>query len=274
MTDPFLHALVLQLRAAGPGSLTPHLGHQAQALFLGLVDQVDPEVAARLHADKQGARSYTVAPLRLPRVQQERLPFRAGDRLSLRVALLRGELFAPFMQAVFGLGVQPALQLGQMHFVLDGVCGTPDRDPWAGYSDWPTLLAAARPATYLELEFATPTAVSQGEDTHGRPRVEVLPLPTTIFLSIARRWNDLAPEPVELDAVRAAAETTLVADYRTHTTTVQMANKTTKGFMGRVGYELRGDAEQRRLLALLADASFFLGVGMKTARGMGLCRRI
>ncbi len=28
------------------------------------------------------------------------------------------------------------------------------------------------------------------------------------------------------------------------------------------------------LLTLLADAVFFLGVGMKTARGMGLCRRI
>jgi hypothetical protein len=28
------------------------------------------------------------------------------------------------------------------------------------------------------------------------------------------------------------------------------------------------------VLSLLADAVFYLGVGMKTARGMGLCRRI
>ncbi|MGB9634607.1 MAG: CRISPR system precrRNA processing endoribonuclease RAMP protein Cas6, partial [Chloroflexaceae bacterium] len=47
-----------------------------------------------------------------------------------------------------------------------------------------------------------------------------------------------------------------------------------KGFVGTVAYELPVNPEQARVLALLADAALFLGVGIKTARGMGLCRRL
>lgn len=273
MIDPSLHALVLELRAAQAGSLTPNPGHQAQALFLDLLHQVDSALATRLHADQYGARSYTVTPLRLPRPRHDRLPFAAGEPAVLRVALLRADLFAPVMGALLQQGLRPTLRLGQMQFGLGMVYGTPAAHPWAGYTAWESLMEQAAPATQLSLEFATPTAVSQGDDAHGRPKVELLPIPATIFGSIARRWNDLAPIQLDPAAIRAASETVVVADHDIRTTTVQMGNTTTKGFLGMVRYELRGTTEQRHLLTLLADAAFFLGVGMKTARGMGLCRR-
>ncbi|GAC1651603.1 MAG: hypothetical protein NVS4B8_26650 [Herpetosiphon sp.] len=273
MVNPFIHALVVRLQAAEMGTLTPHFGHHAQALFLSLLQRSDPQLSTQLHASGAGARHYTVAPLRLPPMHHARLPFRPGDRLSLRITLLRGDLFAPFMNTLLNL-CQHKVQLGQLHFMLEDVCGTSELDSWAGYSDWLTLRTAACPTSYLALEFATPTAVSRGQDEHGRPQVELLPLPSTIFSSIARRWNAFAPEPLDLEAVQVAATTVLAASYQLQTSVVHMSNQTTKGFVGHVGYELRGDVEQRRLLAMLADAVFFLGIGMKTARGMGLCRRL
>lgn len=278
MAEPALHALVLDLRAAGPGSLTPFPGHQAQALFLQLVQAADPDLAAALHADGQATRHYTVAPLRLPRVRGGRRPFVAGEQLQLRVALLQPGLFGTVVQALLQLGVAADLRLGQMAFALHEVRGTAQSDPWAGFGDWATLAQEARPSPHISLEFATPTAISQsmetGPDGKSRPRNQLLPLPAAIFGSLARRWNDRAPTPLDLDAVRAAAETALVADYTLRTATVEMATSTIKGFYGTVRYECRGDAEARRLLSLLADAAFFLGVGVKTARGMGLCRRV
>lgn len=276
MTDHHLHALVLRLRAVAPGSLMPHVGHQLQAMFLKLLQEVSPAVAAQLHADKQGLRWYTVAPLRLPRLHNDRLPLRLGETISARITLLQGELFGTVMHALLQQTAQARLTVGQLAFTLDEVAGTAERDPWAGWTTWETLATAARPAQYINLQFATPTAIGQGSDDAGKPRVELLPQPAAIFASLARRWNDLAPAELHTDlaAVRAAAETALVADYELRTITVAMAKGLTKGFYGQVSYELRGSEAQRQLLAQLADASLFLGVGMKTARGMGLCRRL
>jgi CRISPR-associated endoribonuclease Cas6 len=97
-----------------------------------------------------------------------------------------------------------------------------------------------------------------------------------VWGSLARRWNTAAPKELgfELSDVEAAAKTALVAEYELRSAMLQMGQSTLKGFVGRVRYELRGTPEQRRVLAGLADAAFYLGVGAKTARGMGLCRRV
>lgn len=78
---------------------------------------------------------------------------------------------------------------------------------------------------------------------------------------------------LDLDAVRAAAADTLVARYWAESAEINLGKGPQKGFVGTVAYELPTNPVPARLLALLADAALFLGVGMKTARGMGLCRR-
>lgn len=278
MPHPNLFALVLDLRAAGSGSLPLYPGHQMQALFLQLLAAINPGLAAELHADTHGARSYTIAPLRLPRSRGDTVMVAAGDQVALRVTLLDGAIFGPFTNALLQQSVHPTLRLGNVPFTLAEVRGTAGSDPWAGFADWEALVSGAAPVPTLTLEFATPTAVSQGTDVAAggreRPRVQLLPFAPAIFGSLARRWNDLAPTRFELDAVKIAAETALVSDYELRSSTVQMGTSTVKGFSGWVRYEVRGNSEQQRLLALLADAAFYLGVGAKTARGMGLCRRV
>jgi CRISPR-associated endoribonuclease Cas6 len=47
------------------------------------------------------------------------------------------------------------------------------------------------------------------------------------------------------------------------------------GFVGRVTYGLMAENEAARCqLNTLADFAFYAGVGMKTAMGMGQCRRV
>jgi CRISPR-associated endoribonuclease Cas6 len=103
----------------------------------------------------------------------------------------------------------------------------------------------------------------------------LLPAPEAVFPSIARRWNELAPANLafDLDAIKAAADDTLVSRYALETVQISLGKGPQKGFVGLCSYELPADSEQRRALTLLANAVFYLGVGMKTARGMGLCRR-
>ncbi|HEU5014796.1 MAG TPA: CRISPR system precrRNA processing endoribonuclease RAMP protein Cas6 [Roseiflexaceae bacterium] len=271
---PDLYALVIRLmpETGGPAPETP--GHQLQALFFELVRQVDPELANTLHADA-ASKHFTVAalPPASSRPAERSTVKGRQDTLALRVTLLHADLFAPFTRALLEQTARPALRLGSTPLRITEACGTPESDPWAGFGTWTTLHAAAQATERLTLRFVTPTAFSQGEDA-GRKRVGVLPDPETVFGSLLRRWNALAPMQLDEAAVRQAAARAVIADYEMRTTTFALGKAPQVGFVGRCRYELRGDPDERRQLALLADAAFYLSVGMKTTRGMGLCRRV
>ncbi len=269
MTDfPDLYAFVVRLHAiGGEPSPRPH-GHGVQALFLDLVRQVAPAIAEQLHADAP-SKPYTVAVL----------PQRSRALVELRISLLRADLFQPFVQAMLQqMPGEAPLRLGQARLRLGDVIGTPapQGHPWAGYSSFADLHSNAEPVHTVALEFAAATAIGQGARPDGKQRLALLPDPALIFPSLAKRWNELAPARLRLDpeAVRVAAADTLVTRYRAESTEINLGKGPQKGFVGIVAYELPTDETEARLLALLADAALYLGVGMKTARGMGLCRRL
>jgi CRISPR-associated endoribonuclease Cas6 len=264
--DPDLYALVLQLAPEQHRAPPAAPGHQVQALFFELVRQVNPELANDLHASAPG-KPFTVAVL--PRTGRSHL-------LEVRVALLATALWQPVVQALFQQIARPALRLGSTPLVVRDVPGTPGSHPWAGFDSYAALAAAVEPAPKLTLEFVTPTAISQGTDARGRKKLELLPLPGAVFGALLRRWNLLAPPTLRLDTALAEAawRATLVSDHRIQTRTEQMKSGPQKGFVGQCTYELPPDLAQQRVLTLLADAAFYLGVGAKTTRGMGLCRRV
>jgi CRISPR-associated endoribonuclease Cas6 len=267
MSDfPDLYAFVVQLRPVGGPAPRPQ-GHGAQALFLDLLGQVAPAVAEALHADAQ-SKPYTVGVL----------PGRQRDLIELRVSLLHSGLFQPFVHAMLRQMPGGELRLGQARLALGDVIGTPapQGHPWAGYGSFADLHARAAPAHTVALEFASATAIGQASRPDGRQRLGILPTPEIIFPSLARRWNDLAPPDLALDMeqVRAASLDAMVTRHRIESTDINLGKGPQKGFVGAVAYELPADPAQSRLLALLADAALFLGVGMKTARGMGMCRRM
>ena len=273
MTDfPDLYAFVLRLQPERGGPLPDPRGHGAQALFLDLVRAVDPALAEQLHADAP-SKPYTVAVLP---GQGYRSKGQESGTVELRVAFTRPDLFPIVTHALLRRLPGEPLRLGQARLQLADVFGTPGHHPWAGYGTFTDLAANARPAATLTLAFATPTAFSQGERTDGRQRLGLLPTPEIVFTSIARRWNELAPPALRLDMdlVDAAARDTLVSRYELASAQINLGKGPQKGFVGLCTYELPSNAQQARLLSLLADAVFYLGMGMKTARGMGLCRRI
>lgn len=270
MSDsPDLYALVLRLRAASGHPPPTALGHGAQALFLALVRQVDPSLAAQLHADAP-SKPFTVAVL--PGVQRAR----RSAEIELRVTFTRPDLFPPVTQALLRQTIAATLRLGSVALELTDVFGTPDSHPWAGYDTFAGLQERVQPAPQLTLEFAAPAAFSQGSRADGRARLGLLPTPEAVFSSLARRWNELAPSRLGLDlaAVRLAADDTLVSRYRIESAQFSLGKGPQKGFVGVCTYEPPTDRDQARLVTLLADAAFYLGVGMKTARGMGLTRRL
>lgn len=267
---PDLYALVLCLQPERGGPPADPRGHGAQALFLDLVRQVDPELAEQLHANAP-SKPYTVAVL--PAHQ----PAPRGDNLvQLRVSFTRSELFPTISRALLERLPEAPLRLGRAQLTLAEVLGTPGSHPWAGFGAFAELVEQSQPVHALTLEFATPAAFAQATRDDGRQRVSLLPTPEAVFGSIGRRWNELAPPDLALDpaAISAATNDTLVSRYVLETAQINLGKGPQKGFVGRCTYELPADQPLAYLISLLANAVFYLGVGMKTARGMGLCRRM
>lgn len=271
-TSTDLSAIVLQLRVCADGTIPAYFGHQAQALILELIRQTDPALAHVLHQDST-VKPYTVAPLMpLRSIHEGRIALHTGATLLLRIALLHHELLTPCLHTLQQPHENIPIRLGSLQLSLINIHSTPAEDPWANTSSFTTLAEESYPARRLIFHFITPTAFSLANDSHGQKRVGVLPDPHSVFGSLLRRWNALAPTPLdETSAARALAQT-LIAEYDLRTTAFPMGKAIQIGFLGRCVYELRGDDTDRRLLTLLGLAAFYLGVGMKTTRGMGLCR--
>ncbi len=294
-----LCSALLQLRARAAGLLPAFWGTLAQGAWLAWVEALDPALAEHLHAENQ-ERPYTCSALWLPdRAAQTRLQ-EAGQRLAvqqgqicwLRLTLLDGALFGPFMRqalAASGRASMPPLTLNGIPFdLLEMVVA--DRSAagasWSGWSSYARLLEASqrRPARSLgrlALEFDTPTAFTGAHQPWGRETL-LLPEPLRVFGGLARRWQRFAPpdlaEAVEPEALsRYLEERARVEAYALHTERLHLRQALLLGFVGRCAYLLPPDDagdRLRRQVHLLADYAFYAGIGHKTAQGLGRARRL
>ncbi|MDQ2805955.1 MAG: CRISPR-associated endoribonuclease Cas6 [Chloroflexota bacterium] len=266
----YLYSVVLELRATNAAALPPTMGHLAHALFLDLIGQVDPVLAARLH-DEPEYRPFTVSPLGGVVVQGEGIRLQPGQPARLRFTLLDGGALWGCLSTRL-LAAEPlVVRLNAAEFVVDRLVSTAEADPsgWAGVTTWQAL--AATPARrHLTLQFASPTAFS-----NGNKRFELLPQPKRVWESLVRVWNRYAPPLLALDkaAITTALEAAvLVSDHQINTATLHYPKHTQKGFLGSCTYEVEMSDPQAAALAALAAFARYAGVGYKTTMGMGQVR--
>ncbi len=300
-----LYALLLKLRPLERGTLMPFSGELAHAAFLNWVGVAAPEVASWLHEGNK-LRLYTCSSLRFPlpstRVHEaerenKHLPLDPTKTYTLRVTLLRGELFPLLYEALLRFDMstrgnqQPFMQLGKQAFALEEVTTT-DTSGWTGFTSYDALLEGARTSktrNAVGLEFASLTAFSWTNKTYGNYYAN-MPLPSYIFPMLAKRWQAVAPEAltnsVQVERVEQYArdDGMILHEYDLHSHIVTFPRHPQQGFVGTSRYALRRDAEEivreknssmlsvQQQILLLAQFAFYSGIGYKTAMGMGQVR--
>lgn len=301
-TPDLLCAALLKVRARAAGLLPAFWGTLVQGAWLRWVQEVDPALSARLHAENQ-ERPYTCSALWLPdRPEQVRLQ-EAGQRLAvqqgqvcwLRLTLLDGALFSAFASKTLaatevGRASMPPLELNGIPFdllemVVDDRSGAGEAS-WSGWTSSARLReeAEARPVRHLArltLEFDSPTGFGGVDRPWGR-ETTLLPEPLRVFGGLARRWQRFAPaglaEAIEPEALNGYLEERVrVEEYALRTQRLHLRQAQLVGFVGRCTYLLPSDDagnHLRRQVHLLADYAFYAGVGHKTAQGLGRTRRL
>jgi CRISPR-associated endoribonuclease Cas6 len=274
-----LISILLTLTPESPATLPADLGRAVQAETLARLGQVDPALAAALHAG-DGPKPLTCSglvaaePADEPRRPADSVAARPGSRYFVRLT----GLVEPVSQALFvGLVEQPPSRWtlhGVPFRVLETICDSA-RDAWTGQTSYEELAAAALPHAdrlprALTLEFVSPTAFKSQE------MQMPLPLPGLVFGSLVERWNAFSAVALDPDLRRFANERVAISRYRLESWPMPTKNGALRiGGVGQVTYTAL-DADRYALAALniLADFARYSGVGVQTATGMGQCRRV
>jgi len=274
-----LHSIVLTLTPTRPVAVRATMGHQAHAAFLKTVRESDPALAETLHVPNMPIRPFTVSMLQgTPQARNGKLHLSPEKSYWLRFTTLYQPIFERFMARFLRGEGRPVIRLGHALLLIKEIIATPEGHPWAGYSSWVELTEKAKPHPEIILDFVSPTAFGFGQKEWGK-KIMVLPLPETVFGSLARSWNATAPPHFGIDrrALRAYLDECVVIKRidNLQTQMLRFRKSPQVGFVGRVIYELMSDdIALRAQLNALADFAFYAGVGYKTTMGMGQCRRV
>jgi len=258
-------------------------GSQLHGLFFALLNRLDPDLAAAVHAAAE--RPFTLSPL-LDHGGRPLEPERPGRgrrgsdpessstpatvywRITLldarhAAALVRGA--SQTTHALDGLAAGPAAVTVRALF-LD-----PRAHPLAGYRTYEQLVEAGSgtPAEGVRFRFLTPTTI--------RVRQANLPIPepATLFAGYARRWNAHAAPAVPdeiLDAILQEVPAPLrLSRHRLETRVFPLVPAPQIGFVGTASFDFtRADPAVQAWLTTLARFAFFAGSGYKATMGMGV----
>lgn len=286
--DADLGALVLTLRAARPTAVQNHLGRAVQQFCLDAISRTDPALAAQLHEEGHAARPYAVSGLLRPGGTQAIWgAVSAGDGAWLRLVGLRREVVAAL--EVFASQPPPTIELDYAPWEVEAVTWDTAAHPWAGRAHYAALIRqglTASPPRQVALEFASPTAF------HSDGLNVPLPVPASVFGSLAARWRDFTGAPLPEELSPFVQHFVMLSRYRTETRILSFKQGSRQvGFVGEVSFTVAGrnaaleknqpelagalsarHADLARTLGLLAAFAFYSGVGIKTTAGMGMGR--
>ncbi len=253
----------LKVRPLESWPKAPFLGRALHGFVLGLVDRVDPALAAAIHR-QEGPKPFRTAGPFVGESYQPAGKLVAGEGYRIVVVGLDGAVVAALGRAL-GVGERP------VEVALDeAVCRVESAEmEEVGYE---VLFGRYFPGgpvrRSIELTFDTPTSF------HSGGKNVPLPLPELVFGSVLERWNGLGPLTLSPELKAFARECVGISYYDLRAWTVTVAGGKQVGFVGRVGYRvLKYDPYWTRALNLLADFAWFCGVGVKTSMGMGQARR-
>lgn len=265
---------VRPLQQASPERPLPRWwGSATHNLALKVLQLNDEGLSAEAH-DGSRLRPFTVTTLHgnFPGYQ-----FDLQEKYLVRFTGLNAEVSKAFLDAQQEGGpLAPGalVELDFMNFEVQSVSSAKGSHPLVDGATYPELATASlldpEPATRrVTFYFASATAF------HRQKKPVPFPVPELVIGSLLERWNQFAPVALPEEARRYAAECLIPSRFEIKSRTVSVAGGVQNGFVGRVSFKsLNYDRYWMSLMHTLARFSFYSGVGVKTAMGMGQCRRV
>lgn len=290
-----LLSCVLKLKAQTDGRIPLTHGDLVHAALLDLIKKNLPEDEAflswQLH-NFERSKPFTVSQLFGNRnMENYQIIVQADQNYQLRVTSLDNTL----SECLFRIKEKTAnhLKIGGVIFDIQEVVTERDKHRLAGQTSYHEL-AKTWSETGIELpqklvfRFVSPTCFRAGSQNL------LFPLPHLVFHSLAEKWQKHAPEPFNHEIQNFQDELKVwqekmkdqgdkikvwelldklvnVSAYKMRTRMLNFREYKRIGFTGIAEFEVLPSVPDKwlRILNLLADFSFYAGIGYQTTAGMG-----
>ena len=260
-------AVVLHLRAVEPGKIPETQGRLLHAAFFQVLNSYSEELAACIH-DNARFKAFTVSELVAGQPVQRNHDFiyvKKGDSFCWRVTVLNDDLLQALTAIPFGY----IIRIGSISMSVEDIMMSGDENEAAGILDENQLIAAClsvKQVKQIMFRFSSPVSFRSFKDDYP------FPLPHLIFGSLADKWN-LADMPVKFNRKEVCEAVSQLLPVSWTGKTEQVFLRTDRGITGFVGeFSFKTDMlplEKQQMLLLLAQFSFFSGVGRLTGQGLG-----
>lgn len=291
---------VLKLEAQSDGRIPLTHGDLVHAALLDLIKNNLSETEAflswQLHEPGR-YKPFTVSQLfGSRRMENYQLIVEAEQDFQMRITSLDKNL----SECLLAIKEKSAnlIKIGGVFFDIQEIITDNDEHRWAGRSSYQELTKTwseenIKLPKKLSFRFFSPTAFRDGKQNL------LFPLPHLVFYSLAEKWLKYAPEPfaqeiqtfqdgmkVWQEKSNLAGDKTKVWELLDKIVNVSSYNLRTRmlnfreykriGFTGTLEFEALPSVPDKwlRILNLLADFSFYAGVGLQTTMGMGQVRRL
>ncbi|KGF74062.1 CRISPR-associated protein Cas6 [Neosynechococcus sphagnicola sy1] len=266
------YSLVLNLLPRSPIPQAHLSGRHLHALFLDLVQAIDPALANALH-QQQSEKAFTLSPLQVGNPKGNTLQWQhdrsisAGTPCWWRISLLDETLFGRLTHLWLNLNTQKSWHLGAADLDVINILGTPQAtQPWANFSTYAQLYEQASDCDRLiHLKFYTPTTFRVTNYDCALPTKEL------VFQSLLKRWNQYSQISFQKTLIEPIYPSFF--DIRTE---IAIDNRSKFiGCVGNITFQILGDIDPSTIQQIntLADFAVFAGIGRKTPMGMGMVRR-
>jgi CRISPR-associated endoribonuclease Cas6 len=259
-------AFNLLLQPEQNGKAPGWLGRAAQAIFLGTLEDIDPNLSKAIH-DSPGLKPFTSTSLIGARKHNNRTLLSTRQTLRIRYTTLHPGLTLLVQGALLPNWHDAVLFMCNHALRVVGIETKASRNTWADRTDYVKLVDTAPTHHTITLVFTSPTTFKRTAGGY-----QPLPQAELVFSSLLDRWNSFAPFRLPHSLYDTIHEDILVDRVRIQTEEVSFARgkrSTIPGFTGKVTYRLCCDKENRHYVNALAYFAKYSGIGAKTTVGMG-----
>ena len=263
-----LTAVILDLMPEKDEVLPASHGAMTHAAALDIFLRRDAALARKLHEEGRG-RPFTASSLYLSGLPNSRQSaVKKGMPVTWRITGLNEPVSNFLRNLTPGWG----LRIGRCMFETVGVTLSSSAHVDAGTDSYQEIVERWTQCSQEQLpqefvfEFRSPTTFRHGTMT------KPFPEPAIFWTSLMAEWNEWSSVFCPQLSL-ALSEETLLSNWQGETRSVEMGSRRTIGCIGRFEFRaMERSPKLRRLMAMLADFSFYAGVGWQTSAGMGQVR--
>ena len=248
-------------------------GKHLHALFLNLVNSIDPNLSQYLHRS-QSNKDFTISPLQITRNgnqnlltwEKQKKDIKKGSNCWWRITLLDDNLFGKLTPIWLNLNPQKPFHLGSGEIQITSILSSNKSHAWANTSTYQDIYNNADHSDRnFQFKIYTPTAFRMGKNDLFLPTSQI------VFNSLLKKWNKYSNLPFD----NLNFENIYPALFELKTEIIFQQNNKFIGCVGDINYKILGDIEPYfiKQINVLADYAFYCGIGRKTTMGNGIIQR-